>query len=267
MAVGCDAAGDHTSARVARLVTTGAVGLGAPLLILDLGRPMRFLHMFRIFKTRSPMSMGAWCLMAFSNVVGAAVVADLLGRDRIARLLGVQAAVLGTYLGSYTGVLLSGTAIPVWARSRLFLPPIFICTAAATGAAADRLVLAATGLPVGHPTRTALVSVETLAIGAELALSSINEHRLGRFGRALEEGSPAKQFTFAKWAVRGGLALRLGRKRGGPWVHHLASALYLAAGLAFRIAWVGAGKASAADHEAVALMARRKSRLLRREPA
>ena len=31
-----------------------------PLLIKDLGRPERFLHMLRIFKVKSPMSMGTW---------------------------------------------------------------------------------------------------------------------------------------------------------------------------------------------------------------
>jgi hypothetical protein len=36
----------------------------------------------------------------------------------------------------------------------------------------------------------------------------------------------------------------------------VASFVYLAAGLAFRFAWVQAGKASARDDEAVALMAR-----------
>ena len=84
------------------------------------------------------------------------------------------------------------------------------------------------------------------------------ERRLGRLGEALQEGTPGRQFRFATWAVRGGLALRLARRRGGPWTHHLASVLYLAAGLAFRFAWVGAGRTSAQDDEAVALMARRK---------
>jgi DMSO reductase anchor subunit len=258
-AVACDAAGDHRSAQVARLVSTGAVGLGAPLLILDLGRPLRFLNMFRIFKTRSPMSMGAWCLMGFANLMGAAVAADLLRRPRIARLLGVQAAVLGTYLGSYTGVLLAGTAVPVWGRSRRFLPAIFMCTAAATGSAATRLTLAATGLRPGHPTLAALGTVETVAMGAELALSSVNERRLGRLREGLEHGRPGKLFTFARWAVRGGLALRAAERRQ-PWVHHVASVLYLLAGLAFRFGWVGAGRTSARDHEAVALMARQKGR-------
>jgi hypothetical protein len=213
--------------------------------------------MMRIFKVRSPMSMGAWCLSAFSGAAGAAVAADMLGRPRLARLLGVETAVLGTYLGSYTGVLLASTAVPVWGRSRVFLPPIFICTAAAGGAAANRLMLAATGTPAGHPTRDALGMVETAAMAAELVLSAVNERRLGRLAEALEEGRPGAVYRVAKWAVRGGLALRFARGRGGPWVHHLASVLYLLAGLAFRFAWVGAGRTSAQDHEAVALTARR----------
>jgi cytochrome b len=54
------------------------------------------------------------------------------------------------------------------------------------------------------------------------------------------------------------LALRLAHRRGGAWTQHLSSTLFLAAGLAFRLGWVGAGPASARDDEAVALMARRR---------
>jgi formate-dependent nitrite reductase membrane component NrfD len=254
VALACDAAGDERSAAVARKVTLAATLPCAPLLILDLGRPLRFLNMLRIFKVRSPMSMGAWCLSAFSGAASAAVGADLLGRRREARLAGAATAALGTYLGSYTGVLLASTAVPVWARSRTTLPPIFICTAAAGGAAANRLVLAAVGVPRGHPTRAALGTVETVAMAAELALSSFNERRLGTLSGALEEGRPGRIFTFAKWAVRGGLALRFSPRRGVT--DHVASVLYLLAALAFRFGWVGAGKASARDDEAVARMAR-----------
>jgi formate-dependent nitrite reductase membrane component NrfD len=260
VALACDVAGDHQSAAIARRVTLAAVGPCAPLLVMDLGRPMRFLNMMRIFKPRSPMSMGAWCLSAFSGVAFGAVAADLLGRPRLARLLGAKTAVLGTYLGSYTGVLLASTAVPVWARSRLFLGPIFIATATAKGAAANRLVLAATGLPVGHPTRQALGTIETLAMGAELTLSSLNEKRLGRLARSLEEGRPGRLFQAAKWLIRVGLSLRFARKRGGPWVHHVASVMFLLAGLCFRFAWVGAGRTSALDHEAVARMHRTEKR-------
>src|SRR5437660_10347067 len=41
-----------------------------PLLIKDLGRPERFLNMLRIFKVKSPMSIGSWCLLVFSLFSG-----------------------------------------------------------------------------------------------------------------------------------------------------------------------------------------------------
>jgi hypothetical protein len=259
VALACDLAGDHRSAAIARKVAMGALAPSPPLLVMDLGRPERFLNMLRIFKPRSPMSMGAWCLSVFGTVGGAAVAADVLGRPQAARALGAANAVVGGYLGSYTGVLLAATAVPVWARSRLFLGPIFVSTAAATGAAATRLVLVAAGLPRDHPTRRALGRVETGAMAAELALSTVNERRLGRLSRSLHEGRGGRLFRAAKWGVRAGLALRAGRGRGGPAVHHLASALFLGAGLAFRYAWVEAGKHSARDDEAVACMAREPS--------
>jgi Polysulphide reductase, NrfD len=258
VALACDLAGDEQSAAVARKVSLAALMPSPPLLIMDLGRPERFYNMLRIFKPRSPMSLGAWALSAFGGLLGAAVGADLLGRRREAKLLGAGTAVVGGYLGSYTGVLLASTAVPVWGRSRLFLGPIFVSTAAATGAAATRLALVATGLPVGHPTRRALGNVETGAMAAELLLSIVNERKLGPLASGLEEGRPGKLFKAAKWAVRAGLALRLVRKPLGPGVHHVASLLYLAAGLMFRYAWVGAGRESARHDRVVAEMARER---------
>jgi formate-dependent nitrite reductase membrane component NrfD len=253
VALACDLAGDEKSAAVARKVALGALGPSPVLLILDLGRPERFYNMLRIFKPRSPMSMGAWALTLFGNLAAGAVGADLVGRRRAARALGAANAVVGGYLGSYTGVLLASTAVPVWARSRLFLGPIFVSTAAATGAAACRLTLTALGMKEDHPTSRALARVELGAMGGELALSVINERRLGPLAAALEAGRPGKLFKGAKWAVRAGLALQLTRR---PAAQHAASALYLAAGLMFRYAWVGAGPLSARDDRVVAEMAR-----------
>lgn len=252
VALACDLAGDGRSAAVARRVALAALAPSPPLLIMDLGRPERFSNMLRIFKPRSPMSMGAWALTLFGTLAATAVAADLLGRPRAARALGAANAVVGGYLGSYTGVLLASTAVPVWARSRLFLGPIFVSTATATGAATCRLVLAATGLPVGHPTRDALGRVEMGAMTAELVLSQLNERRLGPLAGGLERERPGRLFKAAKWSVRTGLALRLARRRGGPVTHHVASLLYLAAGLLFRYAWVAAGPPSARDDALVA---------------
>ncbi|MDX6698750.1 MAG: hypothetical protein QOE65_2147 [Solirubrobacteraceae bacterium] len=259
VALACDLAGDHRSAALARRVSLAALAPSPPLLVMDLGRPERFVNMLRIFKPRSPMSMGAWCLSVFGTLGAGAVAADLLGRPRTGRALGGANAVVGGYLGSYTGVLLAATAVPVWARSRLFLGPIFVSTATATGAAATRLVLVATGLPHGHPTYEALGRVESGAMAAELALSTINERRLGRLRPALAQGRGGRLFRAAKWGVRAGLATRLAGRRGGPWPHHVASVLYLAAGLAFRYAWVDAGRHSAGDDEAVARTARARA--------
>src|SRR5262249_22804335 len=35
-------------------------------LVLDLGDPLRFHHMLRVFKPNSPMSLGTWCLTIYS---------------------------------------------------------------------------------------------------------------------------------------------------------------------------------------------------------
>ena len=260
VALACDLAGDEQAAALARKVALGAVMPSPVLLILDLGRPARFLNMLRIVKVRSPMSMGAWCLVGFSMLSTANVGADLLGQRRAAKALGALNAVLGGYLGSYTGVLLASTAVPLWARSKMLLGPIFVSTATATGAAATRLAIVATGTrPAGHPTRNALGTVETVAMATELVLSELNERRLGELAKGLEDGRPGKMFRGAKWLVRGGLALRLARGRFGRPAHDVASVMYLLAGLLFRYAWVGAGQINARDDEVVATMSRERA--------
>ena len=80
VALACDAAGDHRSAAIARKVALGVVAPAPALLIADLGRPERFLNMTRIFKPRSPMSMGAWACSC-SAARAAAVGGDLMGRN------------------------------------------------------------------------------------------------------------------------------------------------------------------------------------------
>src|SRR5215468_4338294 len=49
------------------------------LLVLDLGDPLRFHHMLRVLKLRSPMSVGTWCLTIFSLPLTAAAALSLLG--------------------------------------------------------------------------------------------------------------------------------------------------------------------------------------------
>ena len=86
--------------------------------------------MFRIFKTALADVDGRLVPAARSRTRRAARSPPTCsgGAARRAPLTAATAA-LGTYLGSYTGVLLASTAVPAWHRSRRFLPPIFICTA------------------------------------------------------------------------------------------------------------------------------------------
>jgi formate-dependent nitrite reductase membrane component NrfD len=245
VAFACDVAGDHRAASLSRKVALAALIPSPPLLVLDLGRPLRFINMLRIVKTRSPMSMGAWALTLFGNLAAAAVGLDLLGREREARAVGAANVLVGGYLGSYTGVLLASTAVPVWARSRLFLGPIFVATATATGAAACRLAISAAG-ESKESTRVALNRIQAAAMGAELLLSVINERRLGEFGAPLHS---SKLIKGAKWTVRAGLALQATRR---PALAHAASVVHMAAALMFRYGWVRAGRFSAADDIAVA---------------
>jgi len=83
---------DRAVARAGYYLSLLAVLPCPPLLIKDLGRPERFLNMFRMFKLKSPMSMGTWGLLTFSLFSGVTAVIQaardgLLGRWWGARLL------------------------------------------------------------------------------------------------------------------------------------------------------------------------------------
>ncbi len=62
------------------------------LLIKDLGRPERFLNMLRMFKVKSPMSMGVWGLLSFSFFSGIAVAIQAARDGLLGRWWGAQGA-------------------------------------------------------------------------------------------------------------------------------------------------------------------------------
>ncbi len=47
-------------------------------LVLDLGDPLRFHHMLRVFKPSSPMSLGTWCLTIYSLPLTVAAALSLI---------------------------------------------------------------------------------------------------------------------------------------------------------------------------------------------
>jgi hypothetical protein len=93
-------------------------------LVLDLGDPLRFHHMLRVFKPTSPMSLGTWCLTVYSLPLTLAAALSLFAPPGADALEWVRkaAVVLGLLpaLGSaaYKGVLLSTNAQPGWRDAR-----------------------------------------------------------------------------------------------------------------------------------------------------
>jgi Ni/Fe-hydrogenase subunit HybB-like protein len=110
-------------ARIAYPIALALLVADLVCLVLDLGDPLRFHHMLRVFKPGSPMSVGVWCLTVYSFplTVAAALSLPPLGGTtvewvrRLAVVLGLLPA-LGSM--AYKGVLLSTNAQPGWRDAR-----------------------------------------------------------------------------------------------------------------------------------------------------
>src|SRR5215467_5965121 len=93
------------------------------LLVLDLGDPLRFHHMLRVFKPNAPMSLGTWCLTIYSLPLTIAAAISLLPAAsttlewvrRLAVVVGLLPA-LGSAV--YKGVLGSTSSQPGWKDAR-----------------------------------------------------------------------------------------------------------------------------------------------------
>jgi Polysulphide reductase, NrfD len=99
------------------------------MLVLDLGDPLRFHHMLRVFKPSSPMSLGTWSLTVYSLpltlivAIEAAQALDLLPPGSVAlEWIRKSAVVFGLLpaFGSlaYKGVLFSTSSQPGWKDAR-----------------------------------------------------------------------------------------------------------------------------------------------------
>jgi Polysulphide reductase, NrfD len=110
-------------AKVAYPVALVLLLVDLALLVSDLGDPLRFHHMLRVFKPRSPMSLGTWCLVIFSLPLTAAAALSLLSEMGIdfewTRKVAVVVGLLpGFGSAAYKGVLLSTNAQPGWKDAR-----------------------------------------------------------------------------------------------------------------------------------------------------
>jgi formate-dependent nitrite reductase membrane component NrfD len=192
--------GNHHLARTCTLTSAAVVAVCPPLLIEDLGRPERFLHMLRVFKVTSPMSVGTWILSAFGALSGAAAASELTGVALPAgRAAEAGAGVLGLPLATYTAALLANTSMPVWHEARRLLPLVF-----AAGSAASAGALATLASPRRHS-----AMARRLAVGgalAEVALIQAMERSLGDAGRPYREGPAGRLARMAAPLMLGGAA-------------------------------------------------------------
>src|SRR5262249_38978892 len=128
----------RTLSRRCRLIAAGGAAASAALLIADLGRPARFLNMLRVFRPSSPMNLGTWILSAFGACAGLAALPAVIRVPKTVRRAGdaasLGAGIVGLPLTAYTGVLLAGTAVPLWQGARRELPILFACSSAAAAA-------------------------------------------------------------------------------------------------------------------------------------
>ena len=250
--------GNAPLARRAWLGALAGVGVSPALLISDLGRPERFLHMMRVFKPSSPMNMGVWILSGAGLTIGLATARDVLGWfPRLGRAGSAGAALLGPPLTTYTAVLLADTAVPAWHEARRELPWLFASSAAASAGA-----LAAVTTPVRHAAPARRLAVAG-ALG-EVAASALMERRLGSLlSEPYRQGTPGR-LTRASRALSlagAGLLAASGtrRRRGLGRVAAIAGgAMVVGAAACTRVAVFGAGRESARDPRHTVVPQRRR---------
>ncbi len=262
-AVGNLTGADRRLIRDARWLAAIGGAISPALLISDLGTPSRFLNMLRVFKIQSPMSVGSWTLVAFSNSAAMSAVADAIARKTgrrglvrfVANASEVIAAFSGLALTTYTGVLIGATAIPVWAEHVGTLPIHF--AASGTGAAVSILELR------GHDSNRALNAMAIAAAVAETVVGARIELDQKRVNKPLKEGATGALIRLG--GLLSGplpLALRLlslGASRpNSRKLRRAAAASTIAGSMITRQAWIKVGKVSAQDSK-VALSLPEKS--------
>lgn len=250
LAAGADLTGRAGMRRVARLAAATTTGLSLAALIHDLGRPGRFVHMLRVVKVSSPMSIGTWILSGFAPLVAVAALDEARGvlpaglRPLIAavgRPSGLAATLFAPAVTTYTGALIANTAVPVWHDAHRELPYLFGASAVA---ASGGLVAAWSPPAEASPARLAGIA------GAltEQALARSLRRRLGLVAEPLSHGRAGRWLTAARWATRAGaaiLAVSVARRNRAL---DVAGGLALAAGSMFaRLGYFHAGVASATD--------------------
>jgi hypothetical protein len=242
LAAGAQATGRPALARPLKVTAVGAISLSLVALVHDLGRPARFLHMLRVFKPTSPMSVGVWLVSAYAPAAGIAAASEVTGLLPAVGAAGTAgAALLGPAVASYTAVLIADTAVPAWHEARRELPFVFVGSACA--AAAGLGLATAPVAQAGPARRLALLGATTELVASQLMERRVpspidDTYREGRAGLLLR-ASRALTAAGALGAVTIGRRSRAGAA--------LSGAALLAGSAATRFGIFEAGRASARD--------------------
>jgi hypothetical protein len=234
-------AGNEPLAKRSLYIGAAADVVSPALLISDLGRPERFLNMFRVFKVTSPMSVGSWILGASSGASVTAAALEAWGRLRPLKYAAeAVSALTGAPLSVYTATLVSNTAVPVWHEARRELPFLFGASAVASAGAAAAIVVPPAE---AGPARR-------LAIGGaivENVVMQAMEKRLGMLGEPYHREEAGRYARAAKSCSLGGAALLAVAGRRSRAAAAAGGALLLAGEVALRWSVFKAGFQSARD--------------------
>jgi formate-dependent nitrite reductase membrane component NrfD len=253
-----------TAVKLAPIFTPVLIGLGLLFLFLDLKHKLYFWRLYTAFKIESPMSWGAWTLMAImplSAVWAALNIRALfpkwdwkfdIVRDTIKVIeeykkpIAWAMMILSVILGIYTGILLSAfNARPLWNTS--ILGPLFLVSGMSTGAAAIII------LSKSKAERHTFAKIDLLLIAIELFLI-IHMFMGFRASSQVQIDASAMflggQFTAPFWVLVVGLglvipaALEILEMRHKKIPYMVAPALVLFGGLLFRFIMAYAGQMS-----------------------
>ena len=240
LAAGAQLCGLDALANRSKLVAAAGASLSAVALVHDLGKPARFFNMLRVLKPTSPMSVGSWLLAGFGPAAGLAAVGVVMPRfERVGAVATTVAAGVAPFVASYTGALLSDTAVPVWHEAFRELPMMFVGSAA----------MAAGGMGlVNAPTSQAIAArrMATLGWAIEATSSERMERRLGMLAEPYHHGRAAGWFRAGKvLGLVGTVGAWLGRRNRVAGA--LAGTALVASSLCTRFGVFHAGFASAND--------------------
>lgn len=184
------------------------------LLIVDLGKPLRFWHMLiqseriplPMLKYWAPMSLGSWVMAIFGVFAAVAFVGALVDSGRLTNERAVHAVtwartrprplqlawslvgvLFALFFGGYTGVLLVGTNVPLWHHAQL-LGAVFLLSAASTAYALLILVLRRRDDRGNDTSLRKLMAADRWVLALELLAIVVMLIILGGLGRPLVTG-------------------------------------------------------------------------------